>query len=274
MAQTLTGFPGVPQSRILRPNGDLDNQWFQFFNVLFQRTGGQSGSPTLILDNIGNTPGSLLYRAALAWLTLAPAAQYRVLRMGVSFPQWDALDGNSFGSQAAAKFFASPSGAPGIAAFRQLATADLSPIKGQFPGTATNDAAAAGNVGEFISSQIGSGAPVGLTSGAAADITSIALTPGDWDVWANVATAPNAATTASLIRSWINTASATDPGAPNNGAYLLQQQSFAAGLAQVAPVGRMRLSLNGNTTVYLSINVTFAVNTMGAYGFLGARRAR
>lgn len=107
-------------------------------------------------------------------------------------------------------------------------------------------------------------------------MTSINLTAGDWDVWANVGTAPAGGTTTSIIRAWINTASATDPGAPNAGAYVLEQQAIGAGLGQVMPVGMTRITVPAGPAqaVYLSAQVTFAVPTLGAYGSLQARRAR
>ncbi len=46
-------------------------------------------------------------------------------------------------------------------------------------GTTTNDSAAAGSVGECISNSGSGNAP---TAGQYGDVTSIALTPGDWDV--------------------------------------------------------------------------------------------
>src|SRR5262249_6297435 len=62
--------------------------------------------------------------------------------------------------------------------------------KGSFPsssivGTTTNDDAPEGNIGELLSSFIASGSAVSLTTGVAANITSILITPGDWDVTAN-----------------------------------------------------------------------------------------
>src|SRR5690349_16625741 len=50
-------------------------------------------------------------------------------------------------------------------------------------GTATNDDAAAGKIGEYIESEVLSGSAVSLTTNTAANITSISLTAGDWDVW-------------------------------------------------------------------------------------------
>ena len=144
---------------------------------------------------------------------------------------------------------------------------------GNIAGTTTNDNAAAGNVGEFISSTILSAGAVSLTSTVTANITSIPLTAGDWNVWGNIATTPGSGTTTSNIQAWINTVSASAPVIPNGGAYV-GTPAYAANLAAQVPVGMMRLSLPATTTVYLSIDATFAVSTLSAYGFIGARRAR
>lgn len=141
-------------------------------------------------------------------------------------------------------------------------------------GTTTNDNAAAGSVGEIIESQITGGSAVPLTvSGTAYDVTSISLTAGDWDVWGNIGFLPNAATTFTVIQGAINTTSATMAN-PNNGAAFLLQLTFTTGQIQTVPVGQKRLSLAGTTTVYLIAAANFAVNTMGAFGSISARRVR
>jgi hypothetical protein len=275
VANPTTGFPSIPQGALINPDGTPSPIWYQFFVSLWNRTGGAAGTPSLVLDNLSDVPGALLYRAASAWQGLAPAARYKILRMGPQFPGWELLDGNSFGAKAGSNFFVAPI-AGGVPTFRPVATSDLAPIAGELPATATNDDATAGNLGEYAFSQIASGAAVPLVSGTIADITSIPLSPGDWDVWANVVSAPAPTTTASILRAWIHTISATDPGAPNSGAYLLNQSAMGAGLAQAYSLGMRRLSVptGPNATAFLSIQMTFAVATMGAYGFLGARRAR
>ncbi len=150
----------------------------------------------------------------------------------------------------------------------------FNPTTGGIVGTTTNDNAAAGKVGEFISSTVLSGAAVGLTTGSAADVTSISLTAGDWDVEGNVCTSPGSGTTTTQVAGWISTTSATFPTAPNNGALVVSRASIPANAAEYFPVGRIRLSLSGTTTVYLSMLSTFAVNTQGGFGFIGARRVR
>jgi hypothetical protein len=141
-------------------------------------------------------------------------------------------------------------------------------------GTTTNDDAVAGNIGEYIASTVLVGAPVPLTNNTPANITSISLTAGDWDVEGNIAFNPNAATTIALLAGWISTVSATQPTIPNGGAFFQYDLTFTTGTVQVFPTGRMRLSLASTTTVYLSVQATFAVNTLGGYGHIHARRVR
>lgn len=146
---------------------------------------------------------------------------------------------------------------------------------GQFPGTATNDDAAAGNVGEYISSEIANASAVALTNNVAANVTSISLTAGDWDVWGNIYLKQTGASAQiTLAEGYITTTSAARATAPNAGAYFFDQQSKTAGSEMAFPVGRKRLSLSGTTTVYLGILSLFNTSTIGAFGFLGARRVR
>lgn len=146
---------------------------------------------------------------------------------------------------------------------------------GQIPGTTTNGDATAGNIGEYISSTVLSGAAVALTTAVTSNVTSIALTAGDWDVWGTVGYIANAATTASIFKGGINSVSATLPVSPGNGAYFeLGLAVGAGGTEPVKPVGSERISLAAPATIYLVAQSTFAVNTMAAYGFIGARRRR
>jgi hypothetical protein len=141
-------------------------------------------------------------------------------------------------------------------------------------GTATNDSAAAGYIGEYISSQVLVGSAVTLTTATAANVTSISLTAGDWDVEGTVALDYSASPAVSYFLAWISTTSATNPTVPNSGAYYCDGGAGAYNaVGKVTPVGRTRISLSGTTTVYLSVQETFT-GTIKAYGFIGARRAR
>lgn len=139
-------------------------------------------------------------------------------------------------------------------------------------GTTTNNNAAAGEVGEFISSTVLNASQVALTNNTAANVTSISLTAGDWDVEGIVWAAFGGGTTCSYFSAWISTTSASVPTAPNSGAFN-QIQAAITGNSSLLP-GKIRISIATTTTVYLSVQMGFAVAGMGAYGFIGARRAR
>lgn len=267
---------GVPQSPITDQTRNVTLIWRAFFVSIWNRTGGATGSISAILDSITVIPGSLLFRGIALWQGLNLGTQYKVLRAGLQFPEWDFLDGNSFGPQPQNEVYASPSGASGPPSFRALVGTDLAGVNGQYPGTATDDDANAGNIGEYIFSQVAIGAAVVLSSGVTADITSLNLSPGDWDVWGSLATAPAGTTTQSDIRGWLSTASATDPGPPNSGSYAELNTAIAAGKRQALPIGSMRVTVPAGPAqaLYLSANVTFATSTLEGYGFLGARRRR
>lgn len=148
-------------------------------------------------------------------------------------------------------------------------------VIGQIPGTTTNGNATAGNVGEYISATVLSGGAIALTTATPANVTSISLTAGDWDVWGTAGFIANAATTATIFEGGINTISATLPTPPGNGTYFQLGLAVAAGATEpVMPIGSSRLSLAVTTTVYLVVQSTFAVNSMSGFGFIAARRRR
>ena len=139
-------------------------------------------------------------------------------------------------------------------------------------GTSTNDNAAAGNIGEYISSTIVQGSAVSLTTGTSTNVTGINLTAGDWDVGGNVLYKIGATTTISICASGASSSSATLPAVDKIWQYL--PTSFSSSFDQGFPVPTQRFSLAASTTVYLVANATFAISTCSAYGNLFARRMR
>jgi|SRR6185503_2741091 len=156
------------------------------------------------------------------------------------------------------------------------ATANAADIAaGQYPATHTNDSASAGNVGEYLSTIVLSGAAVAMTTTVSADVASLALTAGDWDVWAELWTSANGATTTTLIQAAINTVSATLPTVPADGtANEIHHPVNSAGAIEVISISPCRVSLAAPATIYFVANITFAVNTMATYGKICARRRR
>ena len=143
-------------------------------------------------------------------------------------------------------------------------------------GTTTNNSAAAGSVGELISSVIlASGSLVSLTANTSTDVTSISLTAGDWDVWGNVGFTGQGATVVSSVQGWVSSSSSTQPDAalqtilgwvPGAALYTI----IAVGL----PVAPLRFSLSGTTTIYLGCRSSFTTGTTSVYGGIYARRKR
>jgi len=141
-------------------------------------------------------------------------------------------------------------------------------------GVTNGSNAAAGIDGEYQPSIVLAGSAVPLSTGSPADITTLELTAGDWDVWGEVVFAPAGSTTVSALQGWIGVASATPPVLPNGGAIIQLAATFTPGATQALPVGTQRATSNAAFTLYLSVQAAFGVSTMGGYGGLFARRRR
>lgn len=142
---------------------------------------------------------------------------------------------------------------------------------GQYKGTTTNDNATAGNIGEYVSASVVLASAVSLVTATPKDVTSITLTPGDWDVHGTVAFAISG--TCNNAQGWTSATSATVPAFPNGGSYttLVTSSGILSGCA--LPVGNQRFSLAVTTTIYLTAYAAFT-STQTAYGFISARRMR
>ena len=155
--------------------------------------------------------------------------------------------------------------------------ADLSTLGSKLRGVgAAGGNAAAGDIGEVISAQVLSGAGIALTTGVAKDVTSIALTAGDWDVVGTVGFTTAGTTSVTLIQQSISQTLDTLDVTP--GAF--QARGFAAivpgvsSLFFVMGANRIRISLAATTTIHLVAQAVFTVAALTAYGRIEARRAR
>jgi len=138
-------------------------------------------------------------------------------------------------------------------------------------GTTTNDNAAAGSVGELIESNILSGSAITLTSGVTANITSISLIAGDYDVWGTVEVVPSG--TLTVLKCAVSTSSAALPVDAGLGSSFCLSASFTSGNQAIVPCGMRRVSVSSTTTVYLVVAATFGTGCTG-FGYIGARRRR
>lgn len=145
------------------------------------------------------------------------------------------------------------------------------PSTGVFVGVTNGGNAAAGQVGEVISSTVAVGSAVSLTSVTPKTVTSISLTAGDWDVEGAVVFGNPGTTTLTTYITAVNTTTNVLPAA---GLYSQAYPNSSAGLTPSAPTPYQRISVGSTTTVFLVAYAAFAVSTLTAYGFISARRAR
>lgn len=140
-------------------------------------------------------------------------------------------------------------------------------------GTATNNNAAAGSVGELISATLVEGSAVSLTTATAANITSVNLTAGDWDVSGVVAFKFAGTTSYTILTGGTNSTSATI-GAIGTYANNVVAANVPGAVTAIKEAPITRYSLSATTTVYLIAYAAFTVSTLQAYGFIRARRVR
>lgn len=147
-------------------------------------------------------------------------------------------------------------------------------------GTATNDSAASGYIGEIVSASTVRSAAVSLTSTVQTNIASISLTAGDWDIRAMTGYTIGGSST--QLQAGISTVSASLSGAdtiavPDSSGQVRANMQYTAGsitgdTTMVIPPSRV--SLSSTTTYYLVAASTFSTSTVGAYGSIRARRVR
>lgn len=129
------------------------------------------------------------------------------------------------------------------------------------------------SIGEYIESSVAQGSAIALTTATTANITSIVLTPGDWNVFGVVGLLP-AASTSITTRSGGSSATSATLGAL--GSFFASPSAAtvpgAVGQVHVIPTVRVQVAAGSSTTIYLVAQSTFTVSTMSAYGLISARR--
>jgi len=175
-------------------------------------------------------------------------------------------------------FSASPTFTGTISAAAITATGAITPSQtAGIVGTTTNNNANAGSVGEYVSSTVVDASAVALTAGVAADITSISLTAGDWDVSGLVMLDDTGMTNLTNFFGWCSTTSATLPSLDLaiRAHFLWSGSGLPAGTPAIT-LPTQRFSLSTTTTVYFSAycNYTTSPGNAKAFGMIRARRIR
>lgn len=139
-------------------------------------------------------------------------------------------------------------------------------------GTATNDSAAAGEIGEHISSVVTfANRLIAVVNGTPTHMTSISLTAGDWDVQGVTLFLSSAGTTTGLLSS-IGTTSATINASDTQTGWNSGAIGTVAYQAVQTPIARF--SLATTTTIYLTTRADFTTGTVDSWGSIRARRVR
>lgn len=150
----------------------------------------------------------------------------------------------------------------------------LNRAAGRVNGTATNDDAVAGYVGEFLETVVASGSAVALSNNTAANVTSKSFTAGDWDIWGDIVILTSPGTTTSAQRGGISQTSATFDTLPAGG-QVINLHAQGNNTTVAFGVGPVRVSLASTTTVYLVALATIAGGAgVTAYGGIHGRRVR
>jgi len=142
-------------------------------------------------------------------------------------------------------------------------------------GATTGSSAAAGDVGEYISSIVLDASAININ--AQANVTSISLTAGDWDVfgevWVDTSTAGT--TVSGKVSAGITTTSATIPTAPGD---TVARNTFNSTpfsnttTTFVLPLGPAKISSSSTSTVFLVGVCNVSAGTALGYGKISARR--
>ena len=152
----------------------------------------------------------------------------------------------------------------------------LSGAGGTADNISTSDgssAAAAGALGEYLESVVAVGASVVLVSSTPKNVTSLALTAGDWDVEGVVSFFGLTSGALSVV-SRIASVSLVSNTHAENGYQSSSSIASTADGAESLPLTRRRVRVSSTTTLYLVGSATFSGGTVDAYGAITARRVR
>jgi len=247
-------------------------------NTLIANLTGGAATPTHVtgsnlLDSaIGSTQGTIAYRNATTWTALTPGSTGEFLKTNGAGanPQWAAVPGAAGGTVQSVTCGAGLTGGT----FTVTGTCDLSNVTsaGQYPGTATNNNATAGNIGEHISASVAIGGATTMPlAGTPVALMSITLTPGDWDVSASCAMTGGTQPTNFFCS--LDTLIVVNAFPGRFAQLSLNVGSFTTAGIQTLAIPPTRFSVSTNTTIYMVGSATGASDSSG-WGELRARRMR
>ena len=139
-------------------------------------------------------------------------------------------------------------------------------------GTQTNDNAATGYIGQYITASTSAASAVSLTTATAANVVSSVLGAGDWQVQGVVCYHTTGTTLITDLKQGLGTSSVMPTTVSSfTYNYVSAVTSTTDDACQVTPTVRVSLA-NAASGVFLETLSDFSVSTVGAYGTLNALR--
>lgn len=154
------------------------------------------------------------------------------------------------------------------------ALAFAQPRGDQLLGSATNDNATAGNIGEFLTATVAQASAIAMTTGTAITLVSLPLTAGDWDIYSAVGFIPAGTTTITSLQGSLSTTTNTQNLVPGSAITFVCASFTPGNVPIIYNITPNRVSISTTTTYFLVGTAAFATSTMGGFGYIGARRVR
>jgi len=253
-----SGNPWLPVTGYIGtgPVQELTVQNAKAYGLSARRVSGSTTDVDVQFGQYAASTGATFDSAGTAWGSVTASSRYRVKKIS--------------GGQAVG--------------FGNVAQSSAGLVKsaGQLLGTNTNDSAATGYVGEYLSTTLTYASRNGLVTNTTENVTgsAITLTAGDWDVQGVVAFEAAAATITNLSVG-VSLTSATLPSSttlavPTSGEIYLAQAmaTSVSGVGGVMTIPTYRVSVSASTPLYLVARAIFSAGTVECYGHVSARRVR
>lgn len=129
-----------------------------------------------------------------------------------------------------------------------------------------------------VASQVLSGSAVALTTNITANVTSIDVPAGIWEITAAIGFTAGVTTSVTQISGSISETSATHDTTGQGTYYADKFAAIVYGSGanflrnSIGPARKTIIAASGTTTIYLTAQATFTVSNIGAFGYIAARR--
>jgi hypothetical protein len=142
-------------------------------------------------------------------------------------------------------------------------------------GTTTNDSAATGDIGEYMSDTQSAATNVPNATAQFGDTDcQLSITAGDWDLTGTVTYTLNGSTPTQFFKAGISSTSGNSGSGMSEGHNLVSGPNPASGINPTLTIPSYRVSVSGTTTYYLKTYSQYSAGTPQYYCSLTARRVR